>query len=92
LAVYLARDCPRCGKFFGVFIAKPNGSGFQPIHGRCPSCGYEISMALTDQFLSLYTMPKLSKIASTERLQFVEPPMYGRAEQQLPQGKDWSTR
>ena len=33
-------------------------------------------------------MPKLTKTASAERLQFVEP-MYARAVQQLPEGKDW---
>ena len=31
-------------------------------------------------------MPKLTKTASTERLQFVEP-LYARAVQQLPEGK-----
>jgi ATP-dependent DNA ligase len=34
------------------------------------------------------TMPKINKTASAERLQFVEP-MYARAVQQLPEGKDW---
>jgi bifunctional non-homologous end joining protein LigD len=33
-------------------------------------------------------MPKLTKTASAERLQFIEP-MYARAVQQLPEGKDW---
>jgi DNA ligase D-like protein (predicted ligase) len=33
-------------------------------------------------------MPKLTKTASAERLQFVEP-MYARAVQQLPESKDW---
>jgi DNA ligase D-like protein (predicted ligase) len=33
-------------------------------------------------------MPRLTKTASAERLQFVEP-MYARAVQQLPEGKDW---
>src|SRR5688572_23547969 len=33
-------------------------------------------------------MPKINKTASAERLQFVEP-MYARAVQQLPDGKDW---
>ena len=33
-------------------------------------------------------MPKTNKTASAERLQFVEP-MYARAVQQLPEGKDW---
>ena len=33
-------------------------------------------------------MPKINKTASAERLQFVEP-MYARAVQQLPEGKDW---
>ena len=33
-------------------------------------------------------MPKTNKTASAERLQFVEP-MYARAVQQLPDGKDW---
>jgi hypothetical protein len=46
MAVYLARNCPRCGNFWGVVVAKPNGSGFQPIHGLCSTCGYEISWAV----------------------------------------------
>jgi bifunctional non-homologous end joining protein LigD len=33
-------------------------------------------------------MPKLTKTASAEKLHFVEP-MYARAVQQLPEGKDW---
>ena len=33
-------------------------------------------------------MPKNTKSASAERLQFVEP-MYARAVLQLPEGKDW---
>jgi hypothetical protein len=33
-------------------------------------------------------MPRLTKTASAERLRFVEP-MYARAVQQLPAGKDW---
>jgi bifunctional non-homologous end joining protein LigD len=33
-------------------------------------------------------MSKSTKSASAERLQFVEP-MYARAVQQLPEGKDW---
>ena len=33
-------------------------------------------------------MPRLTKTASAERLQFVEP-MYARAVQQLPEGKEW---
>jgi hypothetical protein len=27
-------------------MAKANGSGYQPIHGRCKSCGYEIARTL----------------------------------------------
>jgi hypothetical protein len=46
MAVYLARNCPYRGNYFGVVIAKPNGSGYQPIHGRCASCRYEIAWAL----------------------------------------------
>jgi hypothetical protein len=46
MAVYLARNCPMCRNFFGVTIAKPNGSGYRPIHGRCATCGYEIAWAL----------------------------------------------
>jgi hypothetical protein len=33
-------------------------------------------------------MPRLTKTASAERLQFVEP-MYARSVQQLPEGKEW---
>jgi DNA ligase D-like protein (predicted ligase) len=40
------------------------------------------------QFLTLITIPKTNKKASAERLQFIEP-MYARAVQQLPEGKDW---
>jgi hypothetical protein len=46
MAVYLARTCPMCRNFFGVTIAKANGSGYRPIHGRCATCGYEIAWAL----------------------------------------------
>jgi endogenous inhibitor of DNA gyrase (YacG/DUF329 family) len=46
MAVYLARDCPYCGNYFGVVIAKRNGSGYRPIHGRCSVCGYEVAWAL----------------------------------------------
>jgi hypothetical protein len=46
MAVYLARNCPRCGNFWGVAIAKPDGSGSQSIHGRCGKCGYEIAWAI----------------------------------------------
>ena len=46
MAVYLARNCPMCLNYFGVTIAKPNGSGYRPIDGRCATCGYEIAWAL----------------------------------------------
>jgi ATP-dependent DNA ligase len=41
-----------------------------------------------DQFLTFTTMPTTNKTAPAERLRFVEP-MYARAVQQLPEGKDW---
>jgi len=46
MAVYLARNCPRCRNYWGVTIAKPDGSGSQPVHGTCGRCGYEISWAI----------------------------------------------
>jgi hypothetical protein len=46
MAVYLARNCPRCRSYWGVTIAKPDASGLQPIHGRCATCGYEIAWAM----------------------------------------------
>jgi len=46
MAVYLARNCPRCGNYWGVTIAKPDSRGFQPIHGRCATCGYEIAWTI----------------------------------------------
>ena len=46
MAVYLARDCPMCGNYLGVTIARRNGSGYRLIHGRCATCGYEIAWAL----------------------------------------------
>jgi endogenous inhibitor of DNA gyrase (YacG/DUF329 family) len=46
MAVYLARNCPKCGNYWGVTIAASNGSGYQPVHGRCATCGYKIAWAL----------------------------------------------
>jgi endogenous inhibitor of DNA gyrase (YacG/DUF329 family) len=46
MTIHFARHCPFCGNYFGVFIAKRIGSGYQPIHGRCATCGYEIAWAL----------------------------------------------
>ena len=46
MAVYLPRTCPKCGNYFGVVIAKPSDSGYQPIHGRCAICGFEVAWAL----------------------------------------------
>ena len=46
MAVYLARNCPKCGNYWGVTIATSNGSGYQPFHGRCATCGYKIAWAL----------------------------------------------
>ena len=54
MAIYLARNCPKCRDYLGVVIAKPNGSGYQPVHGRCATCKYEISWALiTPEFSQL---------------------------------------
>jgi hypothetical protein len=46
VALYIARTARECRNYFAVTIAKPNGSGYQFIHGRCTTCGYEISWAL----------------------------------------------
>jgi len=46
MVVYLARNCPKYGNYFGVVIAKPSDSGYQPIHGGCGICGYKIAWAL----------------------------------------------
>jgi hypothetical protein len=45
MAVYLARDCPMCGNYFGVIIARPNGSGYRPAQWALRD-GYEIVWAL----------------------------------------------
>jgi hypothetical protein len=43
----LARTCPICRSHFRVLIAEPKGEGkFQPIHGLCTRCGYQIAWAL----------------------------------------------
>jgi hypothetical protein len=34
-------------KLYGVPVGEPKDQGkFQPIHGRCTTCGYEIAWAL----------------------------------------------
>jgi C4-type Zn-finger protein len=46
---FLARTCPICRSHFRVLIAiaEPKGEGkFQPIHGLCTRCGYQIAWAL----------------------------------------------
>jgi endogenous inhibitor of DNA gyrase (YacG/DUF329 family) len=57
MAVYLARNCPRCGNYWGVTIGKPDGSGSQSIHGRCAKCGYEIAWAIISSKCSSHIKP-----------------------------------
>ena len=40
---YLARNCPRCGDFFGVVVSEPvRKTNVQPVNGICTSCGYHM--------------------------------------------------
>jgi hypothetical protein len=47
MAVYLARNCPECGEYFGVVLGEPILDGRKlPVIGSCKHCGYSIRWAL----------------------------------------------
>jgi hypothetical protein len=47
MAIYLARNCPRCGKFFAVVLRDPTLDGRKlAVIGACKVCGYHIRWAL----------------------------------------------
>jgi hypothetical protein len=47
MAKHLARNCPRCGDFFGVILGKPLPDSIAfPIKGCCMRCGYQIDWKL----------------------------------------------
>jgi hypothetical protein len=47
MAVYLARNCPKCGKFFAVVLSEPTLDARKlAVIGACKHCGYHIRWAL----------------------------------------------
>jgi hypothetical protein len=47
MTIYLARNCPRCGEYFGVVVGKPTLDARKlPVIGSCKHCGYTIHWAL----------------------------------------------
>ncbi len=47
MAIYLARNRPHCGEYFGVVLGEPTLDARKlPVIGSCMRCGYSIHWAV----------------------------------------------